>query len=348
MALFVIRTLAEKRPGARFRLRSWETRPTSAGVTYTGIDQALTSDRPKYVRAISYVLSLRREVRFCTEAVFPGGTVFHGRSRSNWSLLLAFTLATLCRIYNRPLAAIGVGVSEMTGWRSRLMMRFILNTCWLFAVRDRKSLDRCLELVPDAHVVASSDIVFAAPKLLGAAQSVATHTRTTVGIALSAAHHELIISMRMQLKDALTSLESSLDSGRLEHLLLSDPPGSACGVSDRFVHESVFGPVPALTLTTASALDPFACLSLVVGSRYHALVLAASTETPFVGIGGDDKIVEICREFGMPRLEYSEVTPAALQDAADRAIATGLRSEDVATARRSAQEVLARLAEGPW
>jgi len=65
---------------------------------------------------------------------------------------------------------------------------------------------------------------------------------------------------------------------------------------------------------------------LVVGMRYHALVLAAMAEKPFIGWGFEKKIRSICREFGQAVWTFERGWDA---DAVFRQIGESYRHRDI-------------------
>ena len=53
-------------------------------------------------------------------------------------------------------------------------------------------------------------------------------------------------------------------------------------------------------------------LDLVIGMRFHSLVLAAIYEIPFIGINHDNKIVGICKSYDMPSVDVKDVNAEIL------------------------------------
>lgn len=49
----------------------------------------------------------------------------------------------------------------------------------------------------------------------------------------------------------------------------------------------------------------FGAFDVVVGMRFHSLVIAALCGIPFVGVGDDHKLRDICSAYGMPHIALS-------------------------------------------
>ena len=65
--------------------------------------------------------------------------------------------------------------------------------------------------------------------------------------------------------------------------------------------------------------------------RLHAMIFAASVQTPAVGLAYDPKVASFCRRSGHPVLQLQEITPERLSQALDQALAA--RDDDHATTR---------------
>jgi polysaccharide pyruvyl transferase WcaK-like protein len=81
----------------------------------------------------------------------------------------------------------------------------------------------------------------------------------------------------------------------------------------------------------------FGGFDMIVGMRFHSLVLAALCGIPFVGVGDDHKLRDICAIYGMPYLTLSGLRASSLVASVN--IAQGLKPSESVT--RS----LSRLAE---
>ncbi|WP_172680186.1 polysaccharide pyruvyl transferase family protein [Methylomonas koyamae] len=58
----------------------------------------------------------------------------------------------------------------------------------------------------------------------------------------------------------------------------------------------------------------FAELDIVVGMRFHGLVMAALLGLPFVGIGRDSKLSDFCQDAGMPFLSLADVNAGQIAE----------------------------------
>ncbi len=152
-------------PGAQFLVRdSGDTAPLrglGADVVFTGIDAILADQRyRKPYRLARFVARLVPLLRRCSWLIFAGGTVFHEQNRSR-SLLVQWLICQLARLLRVRIAAIGVGVSELTSARGRWLVRHIVGMSELFLVRDEAALRQCV----GAAAGLAGDLVFAWPEL---------------------------------------------------------------------------------------------------------------------------------------------------------------------------------------
>jgi polysaccharide pyruvyl transferase WcaK-like protein len=342
MAAAVIQQFRRVVPNAEFHLRSWTQSEEVDGVYYTGIEEILSGSQPRWLRLLRYLGRLFAEVSWCDLIVFPGGTVFHSESSKPWSLRIAFALTVLARFRRRPVIACGVGVAEIRGRTPRFLMKYIVSTSRRFIVRDRRSYRRVSALARKAEVDLTPDIAFAVEADLPATG----FPPSAVSVSLSSVHMGAILEHRDSLSAALESLSrracssSAGRSGRMNFLLMSDPPSAACGLSDAVCLDALFGSLDAAPARVVGQQDVMAAISaseVVVGARYHSLVLAALLGVPFVALGDDDKLRAIAESFDMPRLDFIDVTPcslvSAIEDAKRRGIDEGIRLEAILEAR---------------
>ena len=75
--------------------------------------------------------------------------------------------------------------------------------------------------------------------------------------------------------------------------------------------------------------ETFGNFDVVIGMRFHSLVIAALCGIPFVGVGDDHKLRDICLIYGMPFLYLSKVNAEDLISAVN--LAHGLRLDEKIT-----------------
>ena len=122
----------------------------------TSLDR-IQSDQTKSKagRFVSTLAAYRRCLRKCDWLVFGGGTVFHN---ATLPMLLTLSICVLARLMGVRIAAIGVGVSDLSSSIARLALRGIVGTSDLFAVRDDRAFWQCKKV--KANAVLTSDLAF--------------------------------------------------------------------------------------------------------------------------------------------------------------------------------------------
>ncbi|MBK8866500.1 MAG: polysaccharide pyruvyl transferase family protein [Actinomycetales bacterium] len=81
-------------------------------------------------------------------------------------------------------------------------------------------------------------------------------------------------------------------------------------------------------ITELSAYDSaIASSRLVIGGRYHSIVLAAKNHRPFVALSYENKMQEVCRYLGMERLRVDLHHPATAGRELRSSLETALREE---------------------
>jgi polysaccharide pyruvyl transferase CsaB len=89
--------------------------------------------------------------------------------------------------------------------------------------------------------------------------------------------------------------------------------------------------LPRDLLSPADAAAVIRGARAVIAMRLHAMIFAASVQTPAVGLAYDPKVAAFCRRSGHPVLELQEITLERLEQALDQALAA--RDDPHATTR---------------
>lgn len=298
-ALFVVRSLT---PVAALQ--------QDAGIIYGDFEKILSdTSRNKISRLLRYSVHVWKALKGCRIFIFGGGTLFHATSRNNLVLLLLITIMT--RLRGSKVFAIGVGVANIPAGFQSILLRLILHLTEDFAVRDQTSEANCMRLTMTARVHRTADLVFSLP----VEQNIACKThRIGITLAASDSHHEAaLIRSGAILSEGLCELQrcgwipvflsfQELDSGGLS-------------LSDSRLCARVFSCMqdPIMEYQYASSdlemlTDQMKSMDLIFGMRFHSLVVAAMLGKPFVGFGGDEKLRNICYEFGMPFISIIDIS----------------------------------------
>ena len=283
-----------------------------ADVVFTGV-QSIPADqtRGKAKRTFAYLAAWARLLGESRWLVFGGGTVFHPGVRP---LLLQTAICALARLRRARIAALGVGVADIDSAISRWLLRRIVAMSSVFLVRDAAALRQCR----GTHARMTGDLVFSWRPLRDARVPRRDDTApATIALTLSPEAFDA-----PALERSMVALADWVRLCRaaghrvifLELLRAGVTPGDEALFSRIAAHLRDVPPVELRQLTAdpAAIAAAFRDIDLVCGTRYHALVLAAMLDRPFVGLTHENKIASICQSLGMPCLDARAVDAGAL------------------------------------
>lgn len=312
----VISALSQFAPNARFVIRSLNpvSNVTDERVHYVELERIMArAGRPRWRRLVSYALAMWRSLRGCSHLVFGGGTLFHARAGSSVNLALIAMLVVMARLRGAQVFALGVGVAALPTGMPQRLMGFILSLACDFAVRDASSLANCQHLSGAPHVRLTADLVFAfppekLPRVYG--------LRPVLGVTLAASDigrdglgHEVFLE---NLALALQRLQERGWEIRFLSFQELDVDGVKLSDSALFSTLYHYGLRESVEIVRVSSLPTeisrqFMDIEVVAGMRFHGHVLAALMDIPFVGLGRDSKLVDLCAYFSMPFLESGDL-----------------------------------------
>jgi len=298
-------------------------------VSYDVCEQLMLQlGRARSVRLLAFLRRLWRSLRGIDCLIFGGGTLFHADKGSPRNLLVMTAVAVLARLRGARVCALGVGVGRIDGWIPKLLMSLILLLSSDFAVRDKTSLENCRSLLWGAKARLTADMVFCLeiPQTAGA-RSAKRIGFTMAASALREADH---ISNKGlgELKAGLAVLSEK--GWRLDGIVFQHLEAHGMRISDNDIFDAI---LPVCRKSNGQRFQPsanapgiaelFGGFDVVVGMRFHSLVLAAMCGIPFVGVGDDHKLRDICSSYGMPYLALSCLKATDLVSAVN--LAHGLR-----------------------
>jgi polysaccharide pyruvyl transferase WcaK-like protein len=305
----------------------------------------------KLQRLADYFLASWRALAGCRFVVFGGGTLFHARGGSLSNLILILLTVFLARLRGAKVFAIGVGVAEMPAGLARDLMAGILAMLEDFAVRDKTSWENCQVVRGGSRIRRTADLVFSLPMPKSSCLQKLLAGRT-IGVTLAASdigqsegrYPEFFHTLRTDLAALLA------DGWKVRLLSFQELHGLGVNVSDSDLLVAIGIAGDGVELIRVSS-DPgelckqFEALDIIIGMRFHGLVLAALLGKPFVGIGRDSKLVDFCRDLGMPFLPMGSVRPGEIGSAVALAFGSALNEEKIVTWQRLAQENFVPLEE---
>ena len=323
----VISALSRFAPDARFVVRSLNPVPniTDERVRYVELERIMArAGRPRWRRVASYALATWHSLRGCSHLVFGGGTLFHARAGSTVNLALIAMLVLMARLRGAQVFALGVGVASLPKGVPQRLMGLILALARDFAVRDESSLANCQHLSGLSQVRLTADLVFALP--LEKLPRV-SGLRPVLGITLAASDigHDGLGNEAFLANLALALQRLRERGWEIRFLSFQELDLDGVKLSDSALFATLYryGLRQAVETIRVSSLPAeisrqFSDIDAVVGMRFHGHVLAALMDIPFVGLGRDSKLVDLCAYFSMPFLELNDLQSDRLVTAVEQ------------------------------
>lgn len=244
----------------------------------------------------------------------------------NYLITLVF-LVPLAKLLGCKMVCYSTGIGPFPSWISRLLAKWTINGCDLVMMRERDSEALCKEIGVTQPVELTGDAAFINP-----VSSEDTAVAITREIGLDPSKPMLAINATSYLDTWLAPGERLQDPHSFLKVVAEGVRKAQEQVRDRFqplivcthpmdeatcqeLAKLVDGAL--LTNTTYLSHDIQAVLKrcgLLVGMRFHSIVLSSSVETPVVGLIYAPKVRGYlrllgCEEYG---LELAQVTPETL------------------------------------
>lgn len=221
-----------------------------------------------------------------------------------------------------PTMVFGQGLGPLNMLASRMLVRAAFGRAQAVTVRDRASYDlaRALGVRSDRLVLAADPVLCLQPAPAERIDAIAQ------AIGLSPDLPKIAVAVRpwytwfeRQFKVFNTALtQLSMESGAQLVLLPFQMPGDERITEElydclRYRPEGHAAPVAMLQapLTAPEMEGLIGRMDMVVGMRLHALIMAASSGVPSVGLVYDPKVAHLCNQWGFPSVPSIE----ALDDA---------------------------------
>jgi len=271
----------------------------------------------------------------------------------NYLITLVF-LVPLAKLFGCKMVCYSTGIGPFPSWISRLLAKWTINGCDLVMMRERDSEALCKEIGVTQPVELTGDAAFINP-----VSSEDTAISIIKDIGLDPTKPLMAINATSYLDTWLAPGERLQNPHAFLDVVAAGIRKAQDNVRDRFqpvvvcthpmdeatckeLAKKVDGAL--LTNTTYLSHDIQAVLKrcgLLVGMRFHSIVLASSVETPVVGLIYAPKVRGYlrllgCEEFG---LELANVTPETLS-------ATLIRAWDARTELQEQQRPTIRNLKG--
>ena len=246
----------------------------------------------------------------------------------NYLITLVF-LVPLAKLLGCKMVCYSTGIGPFPSWISKLLAKWTINGCDLVMMRERDSEALCKEIGVTQPIELTGDAAFINPV---SSEDTAVEITRAIGLdpskpmlAINATSYlDTWLTPEQRLKDPHSFLKTVAEGirkaqdavkERFQPLVVCTHPmdETTCRELAKLVDGAV------LTNTTYLSHDIQAVIrrcGLLVGMRFHSIVLASSVETPVVGLIYAPKVrgylrLLKCEEYG---LELADVTPETLSD----------------------------------
>lgn len=306
-------------PGSRVYVRSLNdvhVDQLNLKIKLTNIERILqktgSGHSKRFISWVKYFFTLWWVVIRCDAIVLGGGTIFGDRLRN--SMIILFSICLLARLRGSSIVGIGLGVAPLQKKFSKWLVRKIIKMSCAFHVRDEASLDRC-QTAGCKDVSLGADLVFLSRSEHKKNLSNENQGRH-IGIALlDPAKGWTDIGAKKELVNKMTHVtEKLLEQGWnitfIGFQMLQASAEYEQAIDDLNIFKEIRARIKpeysekiaavSFSKSPDKETEIYQKINLVVGMRFHSLVLAAIQGKAFIGLAHDDKVRELCNEYNMP------------------------------------------------
>jgi polysaccharide pyruvyl transferase WcaK-like protein len=251
----------------------------------------------------------------------------------NYLITLVF-LVPLARLLGCKMVCYSTGIGPFPSWISRLLAKWTINGCDLVMMRERDSEALCKEIGVTQPIELTGDAAFINPvsseeKAIEITKEIGLDPNKPMMAINATAYLDTWLKPEERLQDPHAFLKTVAAGIRKAQESVKDrfQPVVVCThPMDEATCQELAKLVDGALLTNTTYLshDIQAVIKrcgLLVGMRFHSIVLASSVETPVVGLIYAPKVrgylrLLKCEEFG---LELAQVTPDTLANTLIRA-----------------------------
>ncbi len=287
------------------------------------------SDKLKVL--IDYTVSHWKILRKSQAFILGGGTLISNHM-STISLFLLATLVSIANINKIKIYGLGLGIGKVENKLGGLLTKYILNSMTVVCVRDNLSLEYGQQMAAKANFQLTADLVFSSSLVNTFSQTKKgpNQTKKTIGITLAAPFLSDSTENKQRILLALAECCAHWSEKAYTIKLLCFQDANLPGnirISDKIFFNELLSISHSNTMEiidVSSDVDHlceiYSSLDIVVGMRFHGVVLAALASIPFVGFSSDKKVSEICNSYYMPFMDINELTTEKLSSSVSTAL----------------------------
>ena len=302
-----------------FLVRSLNKGPyLGENVVYTKVDKIIANSKVnRAYRLVKYLKKILLYIKKTDFVIVGGGTLIHD-NKSRWSLLIMFLLVISSKILFKRIFFVGVGISDLKYKSSYIMLNLITKLSSGFYIRDIEAE----KILRKANVVEkrfqlTADLAYSLKHLKKKSDKTGDNKRINIGITMvdNAFYNKKIQGAIIEYVALLKNINYEFEV----HFIPFHEMSADCDntINDSKVMIKIKQELSEENIIIEEQIGEkfdkvYESLDLVIGMRFHSLVLAAIYEIPFIGINHDNKIVGICKSYDMPSVDVKDVNAEIL------------------------------------
>lgn len=302
-----------------FLVRSLNKGPyLGENVVYTKVDKIIANSKVnRAYRLVKYLKKILLYIKKTDFVIVGGGTLIHD-NKSRWSLLIMFLLVISSKILFKRIFFVGVGISDLKYKSSYIMLNLITKLSSGFYIRDIEAE----KILRKANVVEkrfqlTADLAYSLKHLKKKSDKTGDNKRINIGITMvdNAFYNKKIQGAIIEYIALLKNINYEFEV----HFIPFHEMSADCDntINDSKVMIKIKQELSEENIIIEEQIGEkfdkvYESLDLVIGMRFHSLVLAAIYEIPFIGINHDNKIVGICKSYDMPSVDVKDVNAEIL------------------------------------
>lgn len=345
-----IQNIIQRDSHARFVIRSYGDIHVAPDiqdrVTYSDFESIHWSQKSRVMKLALLLKAYWLAMGRVSTLVVGGGTLIHDKPALSATILLT-CMCLIARIRGKKVIGIGLGAQDIKSLIGKIICFFLILTFHHLYVRDKRTFHQFTKISADnKKIILATDLAYTK------SETRKSNCESKI-IAISFVKY---VFSRLSDSDRETSLQQFSNSirnlikkGYKIRLLALQKPRPDLGVTgDRDVFANLFQYLDddckaRITIHDLEANEQsiHSCLdnvSVIIGMRFHALVFAATHSIPFIGLGTEPKVEEICQEYNMPCLPPNHWSPAEIDRAIGNAQSNGIDQERLSLYRQRANK----------
>jgi polysaccharide pyruvyl transferase CsaB len=282
------------------------------------VDITVLSAAPKITAELNQVKSIFRYNAYkvlqalvgCDVFISGGGTLFQN-STSNFSFFYYIKLVILAKLLRKKVAVFGQGFGPLTGKFNHGLASFALNRVDIITLRDQIAFDRLRELGvtnPNMHVTADPTLLLPTPGLdLGRrllSLEAISLDKPLLGISVRNLPGKKEEKLYQSLAGAIDWLVQTY--GYTPVFILFECPTDMAETSKVLNYMREKANVVFKICRPDEMRSLIANCDLLIAMRLHALIFAAASAVPLLGLSYDPKVTAFMKHIDQPCFEIND------------------------------------------